>query len=877
MDTIIDNLFNLDILNKTNIINSSDNSKSSDIKNDNDTNKRIKNSIAYTKHKYSKETPNPALEQGYKFKQYQSKITTTVDNKNNSFMKINKNSNQYSNKYNNNYKEGYTNNDSVAQQSEALLNTIKTSTSPAQKENLAKLQQEYDETLKQYTDLTNKISQSFTEYSDRTSTSNPYLNKFIRFTTGQICYVTNQGVAKYIPTTDVLNSISGVNGCPNASSSSYVDVNMSWSSNYNIPGTQLPTSPPLIMGTNMGMNESCGNEGSNVFVNTLLSNPSASYVGCFQDNATTPAMTFIGGAPNASGNANGTYSYSQCQETAILDGYQYFALQNVDTTSGLGYCAVSNSETSSTQYGNAYVPTGETTIWSSSTSGQTGNSAILSVTGALSVINSSGTSVYSTPNSTAQPSNYLGCYGDNTPRAMSMYNGGSQSYDLQQCQQIAQQNGSTYFALQNSTSGTNAQCALSSDWSQTSEYGPAGNCSQISGGSWSGGGWSNAVYNASLPQSNYVLTLLDSGNMTITRGTSPSDDQGLIWETNTSGQQQDANSAYAAANGKYGQNWITSGSTMAAGDFVGSPSGYIALIMQSDGNLVLYTFTNKPNCQQISNKQFGGGVQANALYNIGSVGVNANMGQVAYVDPDSQLYPYPSSNTTYGTTYSTVLQNFNIDGNSIQGASFSNCTDVSDCMKACNNNDSCNSFVYDTSTPTPSCFPKNISNTYSSSTFTPSTNTTTYIRDKNVLKVPPGVSSSVNNINSVQYENYPTGTGNMQSSYGFSNIDQSQKQQLKILQEKLNKLSLQINNIANKFSNINNSVNKQIKKDTLSLTRYIDETDITNAKIHKIEGFNNLDNILNDTKINTSQKQYTYIGLSILAATLVFIAIKIKN
>ena len=68
-----------------------------------------------------------------------------------------------------------------------------------------------------------------------------------------------------------------------------------------------------------------------------------------------------------------------------------------------------------------------------------------------------------------------------------------------------------------------------------------------------------------------------------------------------------------------------------------------------------------------------------------------------------------------------------------------------------------------------------------------------------------------------------------------------------------------------------------MKKDISSFDKYLDETDVVNAKIHKIEGFNNLDNILNDTKLNTSQKQYTYIGLSILAATLVFIAIKIKN
>lgn len=861
MNTIIDNLFNLDILNKTNIIKSDGNI----------INKRIENSLAYTKHKYTKQTPNPSLQQGYKFKNYQNKITTIVDKKNKKFFS----------KKNNKHREGFSN-DNMAQQSNALLNTVKKNTSPSEQKKLAKLKQEYDETLKQYTDLSNQISQGYTGYVDRISSSNPYLNKFIKFTTGQICYVTNQGIAKYIPTKEILNSISGENGCPTASSKSYVDVNIPWSNDYSIPGTQLPTTPSLVIGTNMTMNESCGNEGTNVFVNSMLTNPSASYVGCFQDNSTTPAMTFIGGTPTAGGTASGTYTYSQCQEAAVMGGYQYFALQNVNTTNGIGYCAVSNSETSSTQYGNAYVPTGQTALWSSNTSGQTGNSAILTVTGALSVINSSGTSVFSTPNSAAQPSSYLGCYGDNPTRAMSMYNGGSQQYDLQQCQQIAQQNGASYYALQDSTSGTNAQCALSSNWAQTSEYGPAGNCSQISGGTWSGGGWSNAVYNTNLPQSNYVLILEDSGNMMITRGTSPNDNQGLIWQTNTSGQQQDINPAYAAANGKYGQNWIASGSTMAAGDFIGSPSGYIALIMQSDGSLVLYTFTNQPNCQQISGKIFGGGVGANALYNIGSVGINANMGQVAYVNPDSQLYPYPSSNVTNANTYSTVLQNFNIQGNNIQGASFSNCTDVSDCMEACNKNENCNSFVYDTSTPSPSCFPKNTSTIYSSNTFTPSVNTTTYIRDKTVLQFPPGVSSTVNNISSVQYENYPTGTGNMQqSSSGFSNVDQSQQKQLQKLQEKLNKLSLQMNNNTNNFSNINSQVNKQMKKDISSFDKYVYETDLTNKKINNIkEGYTildtNLDNIVNDTNINTLQKNYTYIAWSILAATLVFIAIKIK-
>ena len=123
----------------------------------------------------------------------------------------------------------------------------------------------------------------------------------------------------------------------------------------------------------------------------------------------------------------------------------------------------------------------------------------------------------------------------------------------------------------------------------------------------------------------------------------------------TNGKQQDANAAYAAANGKYGQNWIASGSTLAPGDFVGSTSGNLALIMQTDGNLVLYTFQNVLNCQKMSDGNTGGGQNANALYNIGEVGIPGNLGKIAYVDQNSELYSYPATNKQFTNSYTTFL------------------------------------------------------------------------------------------------------------------------------------------------------------------------------------------------------------------------------
>ena len=52
---------------------------------------------------------------------------------------------------------------------------------------------------------------------------------------------------------------------------------------------------------------------------------------------------------------------------------------------------------------------------------------------------------------------------------------------------------------------------------------------------------------------------------------------------------------FSIVKGKYGKNWIAQGSVLAAGDFIGSNSGSMALIMQSDGNLVLYTFSMVSN------------------------------------------------------------------------------------------------------------------------------------------------------------------------------------------------------------------------------------------------------------------------------------------
>lgn len=972
----------------------------------------INDSNEKNKHTNNKIGISPSLNQGKKFKKYQTKIENVLE----------KSAEEM---------EGFTdmNQNVLTQQTNAIIRSNNQINNYSQKQIIDNLRQEYQNTLNEYETLTNKISGNATDYVDRVSTNNPYLNKNILFTDGTVAYVTNQGVAKPYTSVSILNNTTGQNGCP---SQNYVKLTIPWS-NYT-PGSIIPTTPSLVAGMPMKQGQSCGNEGSNVFVNQLL--PSVTepkYIGCYAASSNNNNMTFIGSSPPAlntasiqngnfstpvlknnsykyitssssvpgwyfggsillnnskdwgfpipypsgnqcaciqnksyiyqllsfstgstytlsfsasgrnSGSANpiniqlytnlnafistigtttptvnswstykfnftvpttqsyklyfsgtnssgdkssaiqnislqfstssqGNYSYDDCEQAAISSGYRYFGLQNANTSTGKGYCAVSNSQPAVTQYGTSTVPNKMVKLWSSNTGNQTGNTALLSITGSLQVINSGGQAVYSSPAKNANPANYLGCYGDSSKRAMTLYNKGSQQYSNSQCQQIAQQNGYQYYGLQNSTSGTNAQCNLSNNFSQTVSYGKATNCTQVSDGSWSGGGWSNAVYNTTIPQSNYFLVVQDDGNLVIYRGTGPNDNQGTIWSSQTNGQQQSANPNVVATKGKYGQNWISSGKTLAAGDFIGSNNGKTALFMQPDGNLVLYTYQMDTNCQKMGDGNMGGGVGANAVYDIGKTSIASNMGQLGYIDGDSNLYTYPSSNQMYANTYST-MENIDTSGNDIPGAAFGNAT-VESCQSACNNNPQCAGFV--TSSDGSYCWPKTGSMYPYGGNSSVNSDRILYIRGKQPSSLPIGVSQNTNNMDTITYQNY-VNKGNIGTKYGLSNATDTQKTQLDQLQTKMNLLSNQITNLTNNFQNGAIQAAEQSVTNSVGLDNYIDVLKHTNDKIMNTveDTTGNVSNILKESDITVLQQNYDYLFWSILATGTVLISMNV--
>ena len=900
------------------------------------------------------------------------------------------------------------------------------------------LNQQYNTTLAEYKGLLTRATENATSYFDRISSKNPYVNKTVRFNTGELAYVTNYGVLKYIPSTEILNSI-GV-------SKMVINLGIPWDPAYLIPQTQIPSNPPLVSGTPMKMGQTVGNEGVNVYVDRLITNSSATYEGCFVDDVTKPTMKFISGGtpstvspmingdfsqpiiaknsyqyisnvipgwnfnavllnestdwgfpipyPNGAqcaclqneqsisqtlmlsngtyklsfiacgrdccdgskgsnpievlfnklaiykadppvnvwtnyeipinvsngenntitirgtwtnsdrstaiqsvvinadkSNAEGIYTYNECKSTAIEQGYQFFSLQNVNYTTGKGFCAVSNNDVAAKRGGTSYRMSDGTPLWSSNTGGQ--NTATLTNDGTLVVLNSSGSTVYSTEAN--NPTNYIGCYSDkaNTvqrnmfgmPIRSGFWNDGGvkmnhyrtmetpgskdeHKYDLAACKQLSEDKGFKYYSLQDSKNGENGMCELSNDLTKVKKYGVATNCDRLNDGYFIGGHLSNAVYTLDPDElGNYFMILQDDGNMCIYRGSSPTDNIGLIWASGTAGNQQEPNTNYSAKNGKFGKNWISAGDALAPGDFVGSTNGSIYLIMQSDGNLVLYTSKRVLNCAKLPNNQMGGGPGANALYKLNEIGIPGNLSKVGYVDANSELYTYPSDNIVNGNDF---IENLGYDsvGGDIQGASYGNAT-LDKCKTSCLSNETCAGFAY---TPENNvCYPKSAIGT---KTMNPGSNL--YVRTQKPKIFPKGVPSKINYVDSLKYQNYIDNPKAIDGTYGLNSVQTQQMEQTKV---KMDLLSNQMNSGTKTYADNNKDVNNRIATNIKTVEGftggYLNQLDETRKKINNINKTAN--NIVNNSEIVVLQRNYEYLLWSFLAIGTVLISVNVAR
>jgi len=569
-----------------------------------------------------------------------------------------------------------------------------------------------------------------------------------------------------------------------------------------------------------------------------------------------------------------------CQNYASQNGYKYFGIQD-GLDGNTPECLVSNDLAKTQMYGEAFnykiIP-----LWDSKTFGNVGNTALLNSFGSIVVNNSVGAAIYSSPVPEGAGGNYLGCYGDKDDRAMPNISN-NQYIPLEQCRQLAVDQGLEFYGVQDGHSTDNGWCAGSNDINSVVKYGIATNCTKDSNEKDMGGPWSNAVYSVK-GYGNFFLILQDDNNMCIYKGSSPNDNQGAVWCSMTNGQAKSPNSNFAAGKSKFGQNWIPSGTALAANDFIGSNDGSIYLLMQTDGNLVLYTSEASSGCSTNSSGQTLGGNWVNAVYELSPSGFKDNLGKMAYIDENAKLHSYSSDNFKLTTDY-TKIEKFDSYNNDIPNALYGNAT-IDQCKSTCNNLQDCYGFVFDNQNNI--CYPKT-SGMYPIGPTRYLPYVDTYTRGKEPIAVPMGASNKMSQIDSNQYQYYIDG-GAMSDKYGLASATEEEQQQLQELQNKLNTLANQINSSTKKFDTGTYNSQNQASKNEKGLNNYIKQRFNIEQQINGILGNNtnnvdtkkesfinnySVESILKDSDIIVLQKNYEYLFWTILAAASLIIAMNI--
>lgn len=88
------------------------------------------------------------------------------------------------------------------------------------------------------------------------------------------------------------------------------------------------------------------NVGKNVYVNSIINNPEASYLGTYKNSLSSPTMDALDGGSQK-------YNFETCMKEAISAGKSYFGLENVDVVSKMAQCNTGSDLTSAEKYGAA--------------------------------------------------------------------------------------------------------------------------------------------------------------------------------------------------------------------------------------------------------------------------------------------------------------------------------------------------------------------------------------------------------------------------------------------------------------------------------------------------------------------------------------------
>ena len=604
--------------------------------------------------------------------------------------------------------------------------------------------------------------------------------------------------------------------------------------------------------------------------------------------------------------STGYTTFDDCKQYALDSDFQYFGLQDLQAD-GTAKCLVSNDLIRTTGYGDASNQLTMITLWSSNTTGQT-NIAQVFGTGQLGVYDINYISTSSFISNDVNPD----CANWGTILIDSSTYGGNCS--------------SNSVPIGNVTDkvGTDLNCNYKYSCSIPISNGtcgdPAPGCVKAFDVAYKCGGNSftrnlNPAEGQTMILScgdymekncQYVLILQDDGDLCLYKGKNPDTKTDLIWSSGTKGLQKDANPEWSVEKGKNGRNYLANGESLAVDEWISSNSSTVKLIMQKDGNLVLYTSETKPGCSVKDNKTYGANY-INAVYKIEPTGNRSSLGKVAYIDSDANLKEYPSSLLSYSNQYE-LLNNFDSAGNDLQQIETSN--KEQGCIDACNANGECAGFVYQPNGNL--CYLK-------SSAMYPSGEKQFYSNSGIIMGVrKPQIGSSVNkscirdivNIDSIQYDNYIKGDPmSSDTTCATSVVLGEDKSILTNLQNSMLSVGQEIANQTNNLYTKNSDINNTMEQNSVQFNKNVDMYKANDNKIkselnlpgkfqtnnnsntnnnNKREGMRSIDSsansnktltmndvnsMLSDTDIRVLQENYSYIFWSILAVGLLTITL----
>ena len=619
-------------------------------------------------------------------------------------------------------------------------------------------------------------------------------------------------------------------------------------------------------------------------------------------------------------NANiGFVDFDTCRNHAMRNGYEFYALQQTreDNT---GQCMVSNDMASAQQFGNS-PRFNMIQLWSSNTAGSRATRMTVSKDGRIILTNPAdpeGQHIWTSPFIEASECAFGGYVNPSTIEASYGGNCVGQPVNID-CGRPTEQTYGTAGIVGNlngpfrdaATANLGKNAAFSHPSMSGWKGGDPAHCCrknvtytyQCARGTFKNGSvpGTNATFDCSkeVASCKFALALQTDGNMCIYK------DDGTwagIWCTMTNGQQKDDNPAWRASEGPLRSSVMRTGQVLNVNQWIGNDSGSIRLIMQSDGNLVLYTSESIVSCRRTNERDYGLDLM-NALYRFVPTALMENIGKLGFVDGDNVLYEYPNDNAKLTNKYTKVADTDSA-GHDIPGAAFGGAT-LEQCQTTCDNSNDCYGFGFYNGHNI--CFPKTKTMYPYGGQSRPLKGFDLYVRKKEPITTPIGISSDVADIDTVKYARYNK-TTTLKDQYGLPKTTYEGEKDLNTLYNKMQGLAGDLGNFTTKFGQGTNEMDVQSERNIQGLKKYNTEREEITKEISNLsansytppddpfenyqkrqqqaqqknimnaEGFtarNDLNLILENSDIVVLQKNYEYMFWSILAAGTVLVAMNI--